>query len=656
MNRSTEGPMITDEEFFKNCLNLDDQGMENVKKNVLENNYREARKKLASFIRETLQPERFFKIPYEEPENMFRLEGESDEAAAKRICENILISCGTLYDFKEKVDWSYNPTFNQYKEWTWQLSRHNDLKHLAFVYRKTKNEEIAKGFARLIESWIRQAVVAENAHGYETLCWRTIECGIRMGSNWPYMLHAFYETEAFSDDLLIDFYKSIYEHGERLYCKYTTGNWLVMEMNGLAQIGILYPMFRKSKEWLDFALNKLELELKNQIYPDGFQIELSTTYHDVVINNYQRLMDIAIAYEIDLPDSFYDILEKASLVEIKLMMPNGYTPDINDGFMKAVEELILPKTRLFPQNKEMQWIISQGREGEEPEENSFAFSYAGLFVMRTGWGKDDIWALFDGGPFGRAHQHEDKLSILLYSKGKLILTEGGNYAYDDSKMRDYVLSTRAHNTMLVEGKGQNRRKNYHWEDQDINKKADFTYRIQAEFDFVEASYDEGYGDKGDISTTHTRSVYFLKNPGHGLSPFFIVVDRMKAEKELYFTSLWHMDTKEILFQDNRVVSNELTIITTKDNLHTNIISAQETPEWQGYRALSTKQGDYAPTPTFTITVRGKEIRTVTLLYPDKAGCSFIKEIKAGKEISDKTISIYLQDNICLNYSEDEFRI
>ena len=68
-----------------------------------------------------------------------------------------------------------------------------------------------------MDSWMKQAVCPDaDCVGYKTKCWRTIECGIRMGANWPYILFTFYKTPAFTDDILIDWYKSVYEHGERL--------------------------------------------------------------------------------------------------------------------------------------------------------------------------------------------------------------------------------------------------------------------------------------------------------------------------------------------------------------------------------------------------------------------------------------------------------
>ena len=59
--------------------------------------------------------------------------------------------------------------------------------------------------------------------------------------------------------------------------------------------------------------------------------------------------------------------------------------------------------------------------------------------------------LFDAGPYGLGHQHEDKLSMFIYALGRVLLTEAGTYSYDRSKYRRYVLGTWAHNTILVDG-------------------------------------------------------------------------------------------------------------------------------------------------------------------------------------------------------------
>ena len=389
MLQEQTGPLLDDVSFFHDCLNLDYEGMEDVKKAVETQNYEMAKKAMAEYIRKTLEPERLLSIPYEEPENVYKYPDESDAEACNRVKDHVMISVGVPCDYgkNQKIDWRANPTYNQYKEWTWQLNRHHELKMLAHEYNRTKNMEWAKLAAELFESWVKQAVYPGDVIGYATDCWRTIECGIRMGANWPYVLFTFFNTEPFTDDVLIHWYKSVWEHGHRLFHHSTQGNWLIMEMNGLAQIGILYPQFQQSSLWLETAFTRLSQELDRQIYPDGFQYELSTGYHDVVINNYQRLFEVAKAFDIPIPNEMLDKLALACEIDIKLMMPNGRLPDINDGKNEKSRDLLLPKSRMLPNNQKIRYIITAGQEGEAPDYCSINLPYSGFAVMRNGWKK-----------------------------------------------------------------------------------------------------------------------------------------------------------------------------------------------------------------------------------------------------------------------------
>ena len=650
----TTGPMLTDAQFFGECLDLRREDLKEVRVWAEREAYDQARHAFADYVRKSLQPERFFTIPFEWPENIFFYPGETEKEIADRVCTGELISCGTPCQFGDQVDWFANPTYNQYAEWTWQLSRHNEWKILALVYRKTGDERYAKACADLFESWVRQAVRPEDTEGFRTLCWRTIECGIRMGANWPYVLHSFYRSSAFTDDVLVDWYKSVYEHGVRLHDHHMRGNWLIMEMNGLAHISILFPEFRKTEEWRQFAFQMLGEELKKQIYPDGFQFELSTGYHDVVINNFQRLIRTAQAYEVEVPELCYRVLENAAQTNVKLMVPDGRVPDINDGNWKLASQLLEPKLELFPDNPQFQYVVSGGKMGEKPPYTSCVLPYSGFAVMRTGWDSSDTWGLLDCAPFGTGHQHEDKLSFLMHAGGKLLLTEGGNYAYDTSEMRAYVLSSRAHNTIQVDHMGQNRRRDYIWKEEDINRKADMTYGLSEYVDYAEAVYDEGYGEDVDKTVTHRRAVYFLKSV-EGTVPFFLVVDRMHADGERMYELLWHMNEDWAQIMGRRTVTKNLTIFTAEETPSWSLIIGQQKPEWQGYVATASLQGCYAPVPTLAQQVEGADRRIVTLLYPASGwGCP-LEAVEASADPGDTSMVLRMKDGRSLKLDERTLR-
>lgn len=650
------GPLLPIDKFFTACLNLELPGLEKVREAVQEEDFEGAKAAFAAYVRTSLRPDVFFTIPYEIPENNYTRPNESIREAAERICENKLISCGTECDFGDKVDWFHNPTYNQYKEWTWQLSRHNEWKLLGHVYRETGDERYAQHFARLFESWVRQAICPpEETIGYETLCWRTIECGIRMGANWPYTLHAFCRSPAFTDELLVDWYRSVYEHGMRLRHRHVTGNWLIMEMNGLAQIGILYPVFKESAGWLEYAFKMLGEELGRQIYPDGFQYELSTGYHDVVINNYHRLIRTARAYGVPVPESFLPVLERASEIDVKLMMPDGRLPDINDGGWHASKKLLEKKAEeLFPQNEVFRWVVSDKKEGKAPDYRSIALPYAGFLAMRTGWEPDAVWGLFDTAPFGKAHQHEDKLNLLVFGRGKVLLTEGGNYAYDTSEMRRYVLSTRSHNTVRVDGFDQNRREGYSWQEEEIRKESGMRWRIEEDFDFGEGVYDEGYGPTQDRAISHRRSVYFFKRPPKGLSPFFAVVDRFTGEGEHRFETLWHLGDEKASLQAGKITAPNVTLLSSRAQDGVELVLGAVSPEWQGWvSAGSGRQGAYSAIPTVRQSVTAR--RAVTIIFPCEEGSCPIERVEASGNEEDQRFTLRLLDGSELVFEEPAFQ-
>ena len=658
------GPRLSDAEFFAK-IDTARPGLEGIPDAVADGDLRTARRLFAAEVRQTLQPDRFLRIRRAFRGRSSMRAGETIEEAAERILRGELISCSTPHHFEGEVDWFINPTFNQYREWTWQLSRHPEWALLAQRYRETGDERYAEAFVRFFKSWVRQAVVPEDAPGSATLCWRTIEAGIRMGGSWQWALHSFYRSPHFSDDVLVDWYKSAWEHGWRLRNFHRTGNWLIMEMNGLAQVSILYPQFRDAPAWKAYALERLAEELDAQVYPDGFQVELSTGYHQVDIRNYQWLIDVCLAYDEPVPKAFHAGMERMHAVNVGMMMPDGRLPDVNDGGWQPVAPLMESAVEMYPARKDFRWAYTEGQEGAPPAETSRAFPYAGYYVMRTGWEPDAVWALLDGGPFGYGHQHEDKLNVLLHAYGRLLLTEGGNYAYDASEMRRYVLSTRAHNTVRVDGQDQNRRLHYHREAFDVHALAGAKWRTTDAFDVAEATYDEGYGPEAEQAVVHTRRAVLVKRGIGGMGSFLLVVDRFAPQDDQAHTYqvLWHLGADKVETDGLSVHSRDgsqanLSVLpSAHPALRVSVIRGQESPEWQGWRAIRNhQQGDYAPTPTaaYQLDATGP-LRLVTVLYPTPPGetCP-IRAAEAGADPAEQDIRLALGDGSTVNLLEGDY--
>lgn len=663
---------VSDEQFFMHLIDDSIPELKAVKQAAAAQNYRQARALFAAYARKSWDAERFSQLPVPGVGRSFLLETETAlsetdryRAAADRILEGQVVSTGTAHAFEGEIDWMSNPTYNQYREWTWQLNRHHDFVALARAYRQTGDEKYAEGFANLFLSWIRQAKVPEAADPGATKAWRTIEAGLRMSRSWPYAFDAFYQSEAFTDDVLVTWYKSLWEHGWRLENFHVKGgNWLLMEMNGLAHIGILFPALKDASRWVRLAFEKMTEELTNQLYPDGFQIELTTGYHQVLLHNYKNLMNLAQVYDVPIPKPFYEHLKHAYAVNLRIMMPDGRLPNVNDGSWSTIVNEKKTAAQFYADEEGFQWAASEGREGKPPKETSYAFPYAGYYVMRSSWEKDAVWALFDGGPFGYAHQHEDKLNLIVHAYGSLLLTEGGNYAYDASEMRQYVLSTRSHNTIRVNGEDQNRRKHYRRDQLNIEEKADASWKSDETHDVVEGTYDEGYGPEAETAVKHVRKVIFVKKD-EKLGPFFIVVDRLVPRDGAghAYEILWHFESKDVetdgvnAYTVNKHSANVTVAAAANAGLQLHVIEGQKEPEWQGWTTIGDGlQGEFEPAPAAVYTLSSsRPVRIVTVIHPMKPGSErAIAKVAAGINIDDQDIQLALADGTVLAWQETEF--
>ena len=611
--------LLSDERFFTEALNTDVPAIAEISRLWTDGRVIEAEQAFACFIKETLQPDTYFKTPYYPRENVWAYDDESDREVADRVATGRLMSCGIMHDFggTDKVDWESNPTYNGYVEWPYQLNRHHEFRCLGRVYRDTGDEKYAIAFANLIRSWIESCECPEDLSGYSTKTWRTIEAGMRMIRSWHYAIHAFLHSPSIDDHLWVLIFKSLWEHAYRVTKNPTQNNWLIMEMTGLLHIANIYKFFRESDKWREYGFRRMTEEHEIQLYDDGFQFELSSGYQWVCIMNYQFVVDNARLFGCDVPETFMAGIRKMYSLYPKLVRPDGRIPDLNDGGCVDVRPLLETGLEYFPGDDEL-IAFRDGIGVEKYQKSTTVMPYSGIVVMRSGFGRRDIWAFFESSPFGKAHQHEDKLSFQLSAYGKNMLTDSGNFYYDSSMMRRYVLSTRSHNTGLVDGMGQNRRKNYLWAAEDINKLSDLTVEERDGVTIASGAYNEGYGAEL-LDATHKRSVYFYRNGLGGSQPFFVLCDKFECRdgSDHRFEASFQLGCEPLTINERGGAIDygdgvSLGIVSTG-----NIFTATASTEpYMGWRANRTA-GDveHYPAPVLSFYEDGKACAIVTVLYP-----------------------------------------
>ncbi len=686
MEKAVFGPCVSDQLFFTQLVNTDLPGMEGIKDAIAAEDYADCRHIFAERVRTYLRPDLFDKLP---GSGMESITGNNDSLLeeAEKICNNELSSCGLSYQFGKNIDWTFNASPDGYVEWTWQLNRHYHWSTLAAAYRQTGDEKYAKCFVEQFTGWVRQAVAPDRdavCYGNETLCWRSLETGLRLSGSFPAALHAFYKSEAMTDDVLVDFYKSIWEHAKRLEKFHSRFNWYIMELNGLGHASILYPELKESPQWYDSVVENLKKALEEDVYADGFQSELSTVYQYIVVSNYMEVMKAAEIYGKKMPQELYDGVERMLEVFVKTAKPDMQLPDIGDGHNMPLSKVVGSFAADFPDNPDIQWAANEGKKGKCPDFTSVALPYSGFMIMRTGWGADDLYACFDGGPFGACHQHQDKLNLVVYANGHFVIPEGGTYAYDTSPMRRYIISTRSHNTARVNGMDQNRQRFVIGKPEDMKQDSGMKTWISDEMDYAVSIYHEGYSNEytetafqsaitvdgrlrdkdGNLlpgpdyvpelymGAVHRRGVMMIKKPQKGLKPFLLVFDEFQSDDINDYEILWHVDSKSLYLTDTTASTDDFTVMTVardKNEGGLDVVRGAWAPECQGWRANTMTQGAYYPVWTVKHLLHGKSMKTVTLLYAAAGGECPVSSLKME---GDKAV-IYLDNGDCLHYQEPQ---
>jgi len=610
-------------EFLRTKINHALPGLDGIPALLDAGQLPEAEAAFRRYLQDTLQLERYFSTPYYPPENAWIKKGETEADAAERLARGEIVSVYFPHCFgsPEEVQFEANPTPNQYVEWTYQINRHHEWRMLGHLYRETGDEKYAKLFVKFFTGWRAQCECPpEDLSGYRTKSFRTIEIGIRLTKIWHYAIHAFLFSPSLSDHLYCDWFASLWENANSLRHRATSHNWLIMEMAGLFHTGLLYPFLLDAEAWREYAAARLEEELTVQVYPDSFQYELTTGYHGVVIENYRYVIDICRAMGAPLPPVIGEQLGRMYDMYPKLVKPNWMMPGLNDAGDFSPMRYFTTGLAYFPEKEELRYFASSRAEGEPMYDKDSVLPYAGIAVLRDDWTEDSQWLLFESGPFGFSHQHEDKLHVLLHAYGRTLLRDTGSFSYDKSKMRGFVVSTRAHNTVMADGMGQNRRGRYEWHAEDIGKLSDLQVRLGEEYDVLEGEYSEGYGPEY-LDITHRRRVIKVKNHPLGLKTFYIVIDRMAPADggEHRYEALWQLESVPVRLQTEKAFTrvdadygDGVTLTLLSDGELT--VRRGCTEPFMGWRTPD------VPAPALLFGKNGAEAQIVTLLYPSDGGC------------------------------------
>lgn len=510
-------------------------------------------------------------------------------------------------------DWTYHGPRND-AEFGYFINRHRFFIDLLRGWQVTGQAAYAEKFDLLIRDWILHNPLPDKDHRvWEVLQtttaeldwrdinevnWRVLEAGNRMGDTWPQAFFGFQNAEDFSPAGRLLMLAGIPIHAQYLKEHHSIGhNHGTMELNGLGLAGLAFPEFRHADEWADYALEKMEDELEIQVYPDGVQTELTSTYQLVALRHFETLIENYRNAGRSVSDLYLKRVEEMYDYLAYSMRPDGFQPLNNDSDRSEMSAVVLNAAEIFDR-PDWIYIATNGEEGVKPDGlPSRVFPWAGIHVMRNGWDTDSHWGFFHTGPYGTGHQHRDMLHFSVHAYGRDLLVDTGRYTHEDyfsfdpAMWRGYFRSSFSQNVILIDGAGQDV-----WDriaEHPLEKGIDYV-NIE-EFDYAVDTFTGGYENTEGVAE-HSRAVFYVRGK------YWIVVDRITTDRPRELETLWHFAPDvNTMIEGFQVVSND----TSRGNLRlvpigdiswdVKIVKGQTEPYIRGW--YSETYGNKVPIPT-----------------------------------------------------------
>ena len=358
----------------------------------------------------------------------------------------------------------------------WELSRGHQLLTLARAACLFDDERYAVEMEGQISSW-RDA----NPPGFGINWVNAMEVGIR-AVNWLWAIGTLEEMRPLDPALRARVSTSLKAHGRHIAMNlegspFLRSNHYLSDLLGLVAIAACLPKDRAARRWGRSARRRLEREIQSEVFADGVGFEASLPYHGLVLEIFLVSLILGRHGGIRFSKRFVERIGRMLGVSAAVRHPGGRTPIFGDndsgrvlpaGFARPPSHdhllwiggtLINRRRPLagFP-HPEVAWTLGasawaeaeQMPEGQRLPEHS-AFPDGGIYVLE-GSGAKLVVRCGDVGQNGNGgHAHNDLLSFEL-SYRRPVLLDSGTYAYTfDLAARNELRSTRAHNTVMVDG-------------------------------------------------------------------------------------------------------------------------------------------------------------------------------------------------------------
>lgn len=521
--------------------------------------------------------------------------GRGDSVRAYLNARNYLSWKGTSKDFGRTIDWSFVAPD---REWNYTLNRMLWFENFVEVYRRNRDETLARAWRDQAMSWIRLG-----DPGFP----RSIDTGRRMESlaSSYCMFISRFRSPSIDPESNAILLASMHQQCEYLYSpdnwrRYS--NWGTFESSGLARAAVLFPEFKRAKLWLQELFFRMQVQIGLSFYPDGMHVEVSPSYHAGELQAWYDFIRLAEKNRLENPWSPQseqptpaDLFKAPAVALAYMITPSGGYPQTGDTDDSDGLDLLAGMSTYLG-DPQLRFVATRGKEGVPPKESSRAFPDAGYFVMRSGWGdtqrpfSEQLYVLFDATLNRPWHAHRDAFNVLLSANGHDLLVDPGRFTYNAGPDRELFLCAASHNTVVIDGADQTK----------LDKKPTTWWKFSGSFDCASASRTQN-------EVQHKRTVCYVR------PDYLVVVDQLAGQGIHSYTQYWHLDqsaTGRVAVSDRQAISPNLLLSSVSPSGKFQLTKG---PLSKRYREKSE-----GPVVTCSWDAAGKT-SAATLLYPFRGG-------------------------------------
>lgn len=222
------------------------------------------------------------------------------------------------------------------------------------------------------------------------------------------------------------------------------GNHLFANAKALIFAGLFFSG-EEADQWLHKGLKIVGDQLPEQVLADGGNFERSPMYHMIFLEDLLDLLNLEQSYPRVISEAAVAHWEEVAQCMLHwlqgMVHPDGETAFFNDaaiGIAPSPAELTAYASRL-------------GLQADSVDERLTYFAESGYVRLSS----QEAFVLLDvaqvGPDYLPGHAHADTLSFELSLFGQRVFVNGGTSEYGTSAVRHFERSTKAHNTLVING-------------------------------------------------------------------------------------------------------------------------------------------------------------------------------------------------------------